>query len=266
VNLQTAYFSQHQIDDLDLTATPVVLMRRLDPQLTEQEVRNYLGGYDFRGDKVFETVSIFSGGEKARLALALVAWQKPNLLLMDEPTNHLDIDMRHALTVALQGFEGAVVLISHDRHLLANTVDSFWLVDEGRVQLFEGDLDDYRQRVLGSPVSNPTRTASESGPAGVGQTGQSRDKKPASSPGRGTGKEIRQLRTRIKTLDERMERLHRKLAEVDTALGDTTLYESRENNQLQSLLRDQLSLREELEAAEEEWFEKSARLEELTED
>ena len=147
-NLVLGYFSQHQVDDLDLDASSFVLMHRLDRKLREQEIRNYLGGFDFRGDKVHEPIRTFSGGEKTRLALAIVAFAKPNLLLLDEPTNHLDMEMRQALTIALQEFDGAILVISHDRHLLANTVDSFLLIEDGQLHQFEGDLEDYRKRLF----------------------------------------------------------------------------------------------------------------------
>src|SRR5690606_37685194 len=121
--LRPGYMAQHQVDELDVQASPLQLLQRADPKAREQEIRNFLGGFDFQGARVEEPIVHFSGGEKSRLALALVAWQRPNLLLMDEPTNHLDLEMRHALTVALQDFAGALLVVSHDRHLLANTVD-----------------------------------------------------------------------------------------------------------------------------------------------
>jgi ATP-binding cassette subfamily F protein 3 len=128
---------------------------RLAPDKSEQELRNYLGSFGFHGDKALDKVAPFSGGEKARLVLALITWQKPNLLLLDEPTNHLDLEMRHALTMALQGFEGAMVVVSHDRHLLRTTTDDFYLVHGGRVEPFDGDLDDYH-KWLGEQEKRPT--------------------------------------------------------------------------------------------------------------
>ena len=120
-NLKVGYFSQHQVDDLNLEKSPIDHLLRVDEKASEPEIRSFLGGFNFRGDKAKNSIKNFSGGEKARLALSIIAFQKPNLLLMDEPTNHLDMDMRQALTVALQDFGGAILLISHDRHLLANT-------------------------------------------------------------------------------------------------------------------------------------------------
>ena len=147
-NLKVGYFSQHQVDDLDLSKTAYQCIHQLDTEKTEQQVRTYLGGYDFKNDKVKDPIKLFSGGEKARLALAIIAYQKPNLLLMDEPTNHLDMEMRQALTMALQSFGGAILLISHDRHLLANNVDQFLLVEDGSLNEFDGDLHDYSLRTV----------------------------------------------------------------------------------------------------------------------
>jgi ATP-binding cassette subfamily F protein 3 len=138
-HLRVGYFAQHQLEQLDPKASPVLHLKRLDPRATEQDLRTFLGGFNFRGDRVFEAVEPFSGGEKARLALALVVYQRPNLLLLDEPTNHLDLDMRHALETALLGYAGAVVLVSHDRHLISATCDSLLLVADGGCKAFAGD-------------------------------------------------------------------------------------------------------------------------------
>jgi ATP-binding cassette subfamily F protein 3 len=142
--LEIGYFAQHQLDMLDLESTPLQHLLRLAPQVREQELRNYLGGFGFSGDTVNSAIAPMSGGEKARLALSLIVWQKPNLLLLDEPSNHLDVDTREALATALAEFAGSVLLVSHDRHLLRTTVDSFWIVADGGVQEFDGDLEDYR--------------------------------------------------------------------------------------------------------------------------
>ncbi|NHQ85283.1 ATP-binding cassette domain-containing protein [Iodobacter sp. HSC-16F04] len=141
--LKIGYFAQHQLEHLRLDESPLWHMQKIDPQTREQEHRNFLGGFDFNGTMATSKIEPFSGGEKARLALALLIWQKPNLLLLDEPTNHLDIEMRQALTMALQDFEGAIIVVSHDRHLLRATVDDFWLIEDGTVRPFDGDLDEY---------------------------------------------------------------------------------------------------------------------------
>ena len=143
-DLRLGYFAQHQLEQLRADESPLQHMLRLDPATREQEHRNYLGGFDFRGDMATSAVGAFSGGEKSRLALALLIWQRPNLLLLDEPTNHLDLEMRHALTMALQDYQGGMVLVSHDRSLLRATCDRFLLVADGKVQEFDGDLEDYR--------------------------------------------------------------------------------------------------------------------------
>ena len=143
-NLRIGYFSQQHLDTLRENESPLWHMIRLAPNENYQKLRNYLGGFNFAGDRVNESIINFSGGEKARLALALLIWQKPHLLLLDEPTNHLDLDMRHALVMALEQFDGALIVVSHDRSLLANCVDQFWLVADRTVREFDGDLDDYR--------------------------------------------------------------------------------------------------------------------------
>lgn len=252
LNLNIAYFSQHQADELDLHASAVEHLARLSDALgdrqREQALRTFLGGFNFTGDKVLESVGTFSGGEKARLALALITYRKPNLLLMDEPTNHLDIDMRQALTVALQSFEGALIVVSHDRHLLANSVDQFLLVDDGNVTQFEGDLETYRRHIVagGDKSAGERKPPPEQGP-----------KQPAARPGR----DARQIRTRLRTLESTLERLQRKLAEVERALSDPDLYANRDHPDLQRLLRDQLALRTQLDAAEEDWLALSDELE-----
>ena len=157
-NLKIGYFSQHQVDDLMLDKSPIDHLVKVEEKATESEIRNFLGGFNFRGDKAKDVIKNFSGGEKARLALAIIAFQKPNLLLMDEPTNHLDMDMRQALTVALQDFSGAIVLISHDRHLLANTVDEFLIINHGKIERFNGDLLDYRKMVLQGPHKESSKS------------------------------------------------------------------------------------------------------------
>ena len=251
-NLSTAYFSQHQLDDLVLEQSALTHLYELGRSLGEvpgeQEARNFLGRFNFHGDKVLDDVDTFSGGEKARLALALIAYTKPNLLLMDEPTNHLDIEMRQALTIALQTYNGALVLVSHDRHLMINTVDEFLLVSAGQVQSFSGDMADYRSKILpGAQVVSHTEPQSDQA--------ESKEKRP--------GKATRQLRTRLRTMDERMARLHRKLDEVNDQLADPEIYNDHENPDLQSLLRDQLELKSQLEEIETEWLALSEELEAL---
>lgn len=266
-NLQVGYFSQHQVDDLSMQDSAYQHLLRLDPSVTEQTARNFLGGFDFRGDKVFDPVRLFSGGEKARLALALVAWQKPNLLLMDEPTNHLDMEMRQALTVALQDFAGAILLISHDRHLLANSVDDFYLVDSGKVQEYSGDLEDYRRFLLGNqpdPESqNSLKKDTEKGDtAKSGQPVKPRasEKQSKGAQAKTDQKAQRQARTKLRNLETRLERLGGKLEEVEAQLADNDLYNPDRADELHDLVRQQQNLKEEINLAEENWLELSEEL------
>jgi ATP-binding cassette subfamily F protein 3 len=260
-NVQVGYFSQQQVDSLDLNRSAADHILALAPTTSEQQIRNYLGGYDFRGDRISEPVHHFSGGEKARLALAMVAFVKPNLLLLDEPTNHLDMDMCQALTMALQSFceprtwpqawpGGAIVLISHDQHLLANCVDQFLLVDHGEVSVFDGDLTDYRNYLFDQETPASQESA-EPAPS------------PAAPP-KQNHKAARQLRTRIKTLEQSLGRLQRKLSEVETALAAPDVYESDTGASLQQLLRDQLAIQEQIDAVENDWLEQSSVLEAMT--
>ena len=159
VGLCIGYFAQHQLEGLDPQASALVHLRRIDPHVSEQKLKNFLGGFNFGGERSSVSTATFSGGEKARLALSLIVWQAPNLLLLDEPTNHLDMDMRHALTIALQGYVGALVLVSHDAHLIRTVTDELWMVADGKVESYAGDLDDYRRRSGGEPA--PSKTPSE---------------------------------------------------------------------------------------------------------
>src|SRR5690606_29065051 len=173
--LNIGYFAQQQLDMLRLDETPLQHLARLAPQVREQELRNYLGGFGFSGDTVNSLVAPMSGGEKARLALSLIVWQKPNLLLLDEPSNHLDVDTREALATALAEFEGSVLLVSHDRHLLRTTVDTFWIVADGGVHEFDGDLEDYREWL--NQRASAKRTESRANQATSDATGTAIDRK-----------------------------------------------------------------------------------------
>ena len=276
-HLKLGYYAQHQLETLDVKASPMLMIQRITPSATDQEVRNFLGGFDFRGEKALEVCEPFSGGEKARLALALVAWQKPNLLIMDEPTNHLDIEMREALTMALQTFGGAIVLVSHDRHLLKATVDEYWLVEDGKVELFEGDLDDYHKHVqakqaasgfnAGQLATNPNSADSlKSG----GQSGTSENKAAgASAQDRKEQKRLdaerrarlAPMRKELNKLETRMEKLQNTLEECENQLADTTLYEAARKADLQKILQQQGEAKSELEEVEMQWMELSEEME-----
>jgi ATP-binding cassette subfamily F protein 3 len=256
-HLRVGYFAQHQLEALDHGASPLLHVQRISKEASEQSIRDFLGGYGFHGEQATATVGRFSGGEQARLALALIAWRKPNLLLLDEPTNHLDLEMRHALTVALQEYPGAVLLVSHDRHLLKNTVDVFWLVRDGRVQEFDGDLEDYRKLSLERHRAAPDTTpgsAAASAPA-------ARENRRSAAERR---EQLRPLKQRIATLERQMEKHQQELRTLEERLADPAIYENNRSAELQQLLRTQGTLRQQLEENEEAWLTASEELERET--
>ncbi|NWL79372.1 ABC transporter ATP-binding protein [Pseudomonas taiwanensis] len=255
-NLAIGYFAQHQLDALDPKASPLLHLQRLAPSEREQTLRDFLGGFDFRGDRCDEAVTNFSGGEKARLALALIAWQKPNLLLLDEPTNHLDLEMRLALTMALQDFAGAVLVVSHDRHLLKSTTDEFLLVADGRVQSFDGDLDDYarwlvdfraRQAPAANAPVNPDKT----------------DKRAQRQAAAALRQQLAPHKKEADKLEKDLGKLHEQLASVETRLGDSALYEAARKDELRDLLAEQARLKSREAELEEAWLLALETLEEL---
>ncbi len=255
--VRIGYFEQHQVDTLDQSATPITLLQRLSPDATEQELRNYLGSFAFSGDRAFEPIAPFSGGEKARLTLALIVWQRPNLLLMDEPTNHLDLEMRHALTLALQSFEGAMILVSHDRHLLNATCEDFYLVHDGQVEPYVGDLDSYRQWLL--QQNTPTETRPSSG----GKAEQRKEQKRKEAELRN---KLRPLRNALEQAEQKLASLDQQLAAIEQQLADSTLYQSDQANKLQTLLQQQGQLNKQREEIESTWFEYSEQLEQAEQD
>jgi ATP-binding cassette subfamily F protein 3 len=248
-NLKLGYFSQHQVDDLDLSKTAYQYIQQLDPEKTEQQVRTYLGGYDFKNDKVKDPIKLFSGGEKARLALAIIAYQKPNLLLMDEPTNHLDMEMRQALTMALQSFGGAILLISHDRHLLANNVDQFLLVEDGSIGEFDGDLNDYSLRILKNLNKSHPRKSSNAKDLTPGAHRQLEQKK------------IKQFKSEIHSAEKRLKRLQEKIADVEGILQSPETYDGDFQDDLHDLIRNQTELKAEIEEVEQIWLNLNEQLE-----
>ncbi|MBM7455702.1 ATP-binding cassette subfamily F protein 3 [Oceanisphaera litoralis] len=255
--ISLGYFAQHQLESLHLEESPLTHLARLDPRATEQSLRDYLGGFDFRGDQVKDPVGPFSGGEKARLVLALIVYQRPNLLLLDEPTNHLDLDMREALTLALQVFEGAMVIVSHDRHLLRATTDEFYLVDSGRVQPFDGDIEDYHQWLVAQDKAAQ--------PESVGTAGDNSAQNRKAEKRRQA--ELRQqtqpLRKAITRLEQQMEQCQQQLADIEQRLADPDIYAAEQKADLQQLLKSQIPLQQKLAEAEAEWLELQEQLEEL---
>ena len=264
-HLAIGYFAQHQLESLDLDASPFLHLQRLSPKASEQSIRNFLGGFDFHGDEALSPIRSFSGGEKARVALAVIAWQKPNLLLLDEPTNHLDLEMRQALTMALQNFDGAMVVVSHDRHLLRNTVDEFWLVNDGSVGAYDGDLEDYERWLADRRKDDdqPPRRDSQASvmAAGAGLTADQRKARKREQA------ELRQQlspwKKQLARAEKAMETSQARLAELEQALSDASLYEEANKGRLRELLAEQASTRAALEEAEATWLETGEKLEEL---
>jgi len=269
-HLAIGYFAQHQLESLDLDASPFLHLQRLAPTASEQKVRDFLGGFDFHGDEALAPIRSFSGGEKARVALAVIAWQKPNLLLLDEPTNHLDLEMRQALTMALQNFEGAIVVVSHDRHLLRNTVDEFWLVCDGAVGEYEGDLEDYERWLAErrkDEESPPRREVAEGQEKSVNTAGAATLTADERKARKRQEAELRQKlspwRKKQGTLETRMEQLQQKLATMEQNLADPGLYDDQQKVRLKELLAEQTELKRELEDVEAEWLEVSETVENL---
>ncbi|WP_322617440.1 ATP-binding cassette domain-containing protein [Pseudomonas sp. BIC9C] len=246
-NTVVGYFAQHQLDSLDSKASPLLHLQRLAPTEREQTLRDFLGGFDFRGARIDEPVLNFSGGEKARLALALIAWDRPNLLLLDEPTNHLDLEMRLALTMALQEFSGAVLVVSHDRHLLKSTTDNFYLVADGKVEEFDGDLEDYTRwlveyRQRNAPVNNT--------PVNPDKT----DKKAQRQAAAALRQQLAPHKREADKLEAELGKLHEKLAKIDASLGDSDIYEPARKNELRDLLAEQAKLKVREAQLEEAWM------------
>ena len=247
------YFDQQQLEALDLQASPALHIQRLSPGAREQEILNFLGGFNFRGDAATSAIAPFSGGEKARLALAMVVWQRPNLLVLDEPTNHLDLDMRHALEIALQAYEGALILVSHDRHLLRNTVDELLLVHDGRVETYAEDLEGYERWILSS-----YRQVERGEPPA---TDSSRKEKRQSAAAQ--RQKLRPLQKNIDKTEAEMNAVEAEQADVQTRLSDTDLYTEGRKRDLAELMQKEAELKVRATELEESWLEQQEALEEL---
>ena len=266
--LAVGYFAQHQIEMLRYDESPLRHLSRIARNTREQDLRNYLGGFNFPGDMATTSIETFSGGEKARLALALIVWQRPNLLLLDEPTNHLDLETREALTVALAQFEGTLVLVSHDRHLLRATTDQFLIVAEGRLQAFDGDLEDYREWLFRTklapaeavPLPEAEKPAAAAPPVASTRRGQKR--KEAEDRQRQSAAR-KPIESRIKRLEELMAKLNAQKSAIDARLADPAIYGEAEKDALKALIVDQAFVARELAQLEAEWLEQQQKLEQL---
>ena len=249
------YFDQQQLEALDLEASPAQHIQRLSPEVREQEILNFLGGFNFRGDAATSPVAPFSGGEKARLALAMVVWQKPNLLVLDEPTNHLDLEMRHAMEVALQAYEGALILVSHDRHMLRNTVEELLLVHDGRVDEYSQDLEGYEKWILAS--FRTEKPGAESQPNAEASRKEKRQQAAAQRA------RLRPLTKRLEKTEAEMAKLEQKLDEVQAQLADTDIYSEARKDDLAALLKLEGELKSAAESLEQDWLELQEQIEEL---
>lgn len=260
--VQLGYLAQHQLDTLRADESALWHLARLAPEKTEQELRNYLGGFAFHGDKVKQTVSSFSGGEKARLVLALIVWQRPNLLLLDEPTNHLDLDMRQALTEALTQYEGSLVIVSHDRHLLRSTVNEFYLVHDGKVEEFNGDLEDYQkwlnelnaQLEFAKKADNSTACNNEN--SAVNRKEQKRQEAELLQ-------QAAPLRKKLTQLEKELEKLTASLTTLEETLASPEIYDAENKAKLTDILAKQVATKKQLEEVEMEWLEVQEQLEVL---
>lgn len=266
--LEIGYFAQHQLDQLRMDETPLEHLRHLAPDAREQELRDFLGTYRFSGDFAEAKVAPMSGGEKARLALALIAWKKPNLLVLDEPTNHLDMETREALTMALSTYEGAVLLVSHDRHLLRAVTDELWLVHEDRKEVFEGDLDDYAKIVLDHRrVTAAEARAEHQADKAARNEAQPVNNKEARRLAAQERARIAELRKPLKKELEKVERemnaLSEKLKALDTQLADPAFYNGADQGKVAQTLREHGELAPKVEALEMHWLELSEKIEAL---
>ncbi len=259
--LVIGYFAQHQLETLREDRSPLQHLAAIAPRTREQDLRDFLGGFNFRGEMAMAPVAPFSGGEKARLALALIIWQKPNLLLLDEPTNHLDLEMREALTVALAQFEGTLILVSHDRHLLRATADEFMVVAHGTLQPFDGDLDDYRVWLLQQAAQRRATLASDAAPAA---TGNRKEQRRAEAQERQRRAELRKpLQKEIAALEKQLERLAAEKARLDGLLAGEDIYKDANKALLTTSLKEQAEVKAKLETVEAAWLEKQTEFEKL---
>ncbi|MGP9688469.1 ATP-binding cassette domain-containing protein [Psychrobacter sp. AOP22-C1-C5] len=301
--IKLGYFNQHQMDVLDAAATPLQMMRRLAGKTSDAELRSFLGSFDFRGDRIDTVSELFSGGERARLTLALIVWQRPNVLVLDEPTNHLDLQMRQALTIALQGFQGAVVLVSHDRELIANVCDELFLVHDGQIEEFDGDIGDYgkwlaekRKQDNSSDKSTSKKKNKKANKKFVSRetndtqsntsasTGTNKASSAASNTAASTNKASAQstlskedqrklaaeqrkltapIRRDIENTEKALAKINEKLSALEDKLADTTLYEDSRKSDLLVLLNEQTSLQQQHSDNEEILLQAMTTLEEM---
>ena len=236
-SLRIGYFAQHQVDNLDLNASPLLHLQRISPEATEQQLRTYLGSFAFSRNQALNSIQDFSGGEKARLALAILIWQKPNLLLLDEPTNHLDLEVREALTLALQEYQGAMIIVSHDRHLLRSCTDELILVAHHRVEDFDGDLDSYEQWL------KEYRRDTFISAADAKKTSNNQQHK-----------NQRATEQKIIKAEQALAEIQQQILSVENTLADNDLYTDANQEKLRVLLKEKETLDRKKIVLEEEWL------------
>ncbi|MEG1051806.1 MAG: ATP-binding cassette domain-containing protein [Janthinobacterium sp.] len=274
--LNIGYFAQHQVEMLRHDESPLWHLAKIAPTVREQELRNFLGGFNFPGNMVTASIAPFSGGEKARLALALIVWQRPNLLLLDEPTNHLDLETREALTEALAQFEGTLVVVSHDRHLLRATTDEFIIVADGKLQPFDGDLDDYKDWLFKTKLGKGTDVLPAAGKANKtdfpvvspvaaapAPAAPVRDKRKEAEERQKTAALRKPIENKLKRQEEQIAKRNAQKAETDAKLGEPTIYDAANKAKLKQLLADQTFFTKDLAQLEAEWLDLQDQLEKL---
>ena len=278
--LAIGYFAQHQVEMLRHEESPLWHLGHIAPNVREQELRNFLGSFNFNGAMVTSKIAPFSGGEKARLALALIVWQRPNLLLLDEPTNHLDLETREALTMALAQFEGTLVVVSHDRHLLRATTDQFIIVADGKLQPFDGDLDDYRDWLFKTKLANKTglagatantaalppvssSAASAVAPAAISGAERKDQKRADAEDRQKLAAKKKPIEAKIKKLEEQIAKRNAQKNAVEARLGDPLIYDQANKKELKTLLTDQTFYGKEIAQLEAEWLELQEALEQV---
>jgi ATP-binding cassette subfamily F protein 3 len=269
--LSIGYFAQHQVEMLRHDESPLWHLAKIAPTVREQELRNFLGSFNFPGTMVTSSIAPFSGGEKARLALALIVWQRPNLLLLDEPTNHLDLETREALTMALAQFEGTLVVVSHDRHLLRATTDQFIIVADGKLQPFDGDLDDYKDWLfktkLGKgttvlPAVNKQDDLPQVSPVAAHSSIDRRDQKKLDAEQRQRMSAQRKpIEARLKRVEEKIAKRNAQMTEIEAKLSDQSIYDNARKAELKTVLTDQTYYKKDLEQLEAEWLKEQEALE-----
>ncbi len=259
-HLKTGYFAQHQLEQLDAGLTPMQQFQRCYPAATTQQLRRYLGGFDFRGERVNQVIAPFSGGEKARLALALLIYAGPNFLLLDEPTNHLDMEMRHALNMAIQDYEGAIVLVSHDRSLINSVADQLLLIRSGRLEMFNEDMAAYLRILKNPDTKEPVGVQTSEHPDGPANGLSKKQRRQLAAQYR---QQLKPQRDRVKNLERKMQKIQHDIQSLDTILNDPNTYQEQSTAELAGMMQEKVDLEQGLKSVETGWIDAMEVLEDL---